>query len=539
MDGLFQRSIPEVLRRTANRTPEKIAFTCNDASLTYEALVEKSSQLAAVLKELGVCHGDRVGVFLNQSLESAVAIYGIMTAGALFVPIDPTSPESRVTYVIDRCDIDVVVTAPRMRGRIAGFSRMSERPIRLVGLEDVTDLPVEATISWSDVYAATPSRGARLTAQDLGYIMWTSGSTGAPKGMTHKHGSGLIYAGMLAETHGLNDQDRFLGLSPLHFDMCVMDYIAAPLVGGSTIIVPESTAKLPAALTKLAATERATIWYSVPFAMTQMLEFGAMDKHDLSSLRWMIYGGENFPLEHLRGLMERLPQAKFANAYGPAETHQISSYTVGALGPDAGPIPIGEPWRTLEALILDDDDDVLPPGNVGELVVRSPSCMQGYWGEPTLTDAAMHRREGAGGLSNSYYRTGDLVRQDPDGMMHFLGRKDRQVKVRGYRVELDEVEAAVLSYPTVAECAVIPAQDRRSLVAAVRLHDGADAATDDIVAHCRTRVPIYAVPAKVHLVDAFPRTGSDKIDRSALGALLDCAPGDNSAALATTEGSST
>lgn len=524
MSDLFQRTIPEVLRRTTARSPDKDAFVHGAERLTYAGLLTRAEQLAGVLIGLGVRKGDRVGVFLNQSLDSAVAIHGIMLAGGAFVPIDPTAPPRRFSEVLARCDASVLVTHPDKQRGVELCLDLVDRPMKLVGIADPGHPMVADAVTWDQVRAAPRGALPRITVEDLAYIMWTSGSTGAPKGLTHVHGNGLIYAGMLAETHGLNADDRFLGLSPLHFDMCVMDYITATLVGGTTIIVPEAVAKLPAALTRLAATERATVWYSVPYSMIQMLERGAMEKHDLGSLRWMIFGGEAFPIKHLRALQAALPQARFANAYGPAETHQVSSHTVGALDADAGPIPIGKPWRTLDAIVLDHEDRPVPAGSVGELVVRSPSCMRGYWNDPAQTEAAFFRRPVSPGMDDLYYRTGDLVRMDEDGMMHFLGRKGRQVKVRGYRIELDEVESTVQGSDGVAECAVILSGDGLSLIAAVRCDDtrapSPEAIRDSVLDRCRARLPGYAVPASIHIVTDFPRTGSEKIDRTALARRL-------------------
>ena len=511
---MFQRTIPEVLMRSASRTPDKDAFICGDARLSYAQTVLAMRQLTTVLRKAGVGRGDRVAVFLPQSLESAVAIYGILHAGAAFVPIDPATPPARMQAILDKCGVRHLIT---QEGKRADIARLIQTPHGLdliVGLD--AGLDAISTKSWAEVFAAMPSDGPQITDQDLSYVMWTSGSTGAPKGMTHVYRNGLIYAGNLAETHGLCADDRFLGLSPLHFDMAVMDYIAAPLVGATTIIVPEAVAKLPAALTCLAAQQRATVIYTVPFAMTQMLHRGAMEKYDLTALRWMIFGGENFPAKHLRALMQALPQARFANAFGPAETHQISSYTLPGPPEDGAAIPVGKPWRTLEAMVVDAKDHPVTPGEAGELLVRSPSCMLGYWDDPVRTDHAFFRRPLGGTLSQVFYRTGDLVRQDPDGMMYFLGRVGRQIKLRGFRIELDEVEAVLAAAPGVQDCAVVCDDTRQHLVGFLRPDAGQTPDLARLKARCRDHLPPYAVPSELRVIRAFPRTGSAKIDRAAL-----------------------
>ena len=393
---------------------------------------------------------------------------------------------------------------------------MLRAPNKIEAVVGVTDLANITTFGWDALPAEDAFDGPIITSEDLSYIMWTSGSTGKPKGMTHVHRNGLIYAGMLAETHDLRASDRFLGLSPLHFDMCVMDYIAASLVGGTTIIVPESVAKLPAAVVRLAAEQKTTICYTVPFAMIQMLRLGAMEQHDLTAIRWMIFGGENFPAAQLRAIMEQLPNARFANAFGPAETHQISSFTIEKPPEDGELISVGRPWRTLEALILDDDDQPVANGEVGELLVRSPSQMLGYWGDAERTNEVLHRRHLAGTLEQTFYRTGDLVQMDECQLMYFIGRKGRQIKLRGFRIELDEIEAVLCAVSGVSESAVMSDASNTYLIGFVLGASDVTLETSILMKACRNTLPPQAVPKVLHISTAFPRTGTGKIDRKAL-----------------------
>ena len=361
-----------------------------------------------------------------------------------------------------------------------------------------------------------------LVEHDLAYIMYTSGSTGVPKGLMHTHASGGSYARLSARMYGVEADDRLGNHSPLHFDMSTFEYLTGPLRGATTVIVPEEVTMFPRSLAQLIEQERLTFWYSVPLALIQLLESGAVDEHDMSSLRWVLFGGEPFAPKHLARLAERWPQARFSNSYGPAEVNQCTAYHLPA-GPidPAEPIPIGPVWPGAEGLIVDADDQEVAPGEAGELMIRAPTMMRGYWARPDLNRRAFLRRPLFADFDKVFYRTGDLVRDRGDGNLVFLGRKDRLVKVRGYRVELDEVEAVLGALPEVAEAAAVALRDTDgtvSIAAAVLTSDGADA--DRLRRGAAKHLSPYALPARIALLDDLPRTGSGKIDRKAVAAML-------------------
>jgi acyl-coenzyme A synthetase/AMP-(fatty) acid ligase len=292
------------------------------------------------------------------------------------------------------------------------------------------------------------------------------------------------------------------------------------LSGATTVIIPEAYTKLPASLSKLIQDERLTIWYSVPFALIQLLLRGALESRDLSSLRWILFGGEPFPPKHLRALMQRLPQARFSNVYGPAEVNQCTYYHLNPISEDSNEsIPIGVVWNNAEGLVLDNQDNVVLPGEIGELVVRTPTMMKGYWARPDLNQKAFYRRPVFDQYEDIFYRTGDLVQQQADGNYRFLGRKDRQIKTRGHRVELDEVENLLSTHSQIEEAAVYAVPDDEGslrLEGAVLLRNNSECTEADLKKHLTGLLPAYAVPAKIQVVTEFPRTTSGKIDRRAL-----------------------
>lgn len=508
--------------QSAERFPDKEAFRFYGQGLTYAHLVRRANALARMLQEQGVKRRDRVGIYLNKSLESAVAIYGIMKAGAAYVPLDPLAPLSRLAFVLQDCQIRHVISADDKRANLVALVQDGAALDSVIGLSDPDDLPFRG-IAWADVDAMPCESPPPVTLMehDLAYIMYTSGSTGTPKGLMHTHYSGLSYARMSMSTYGVHDQDRLSNHSPLHFDMSTFDYFSGPLAGATTVIIPEEYTKLPASLSKLVETERLTIWYSVPFALVQLLLRGVLEARDLSSLRWVLFGGEPFPPKHLRALMAQWPHASFSNVYGPAEVNQCTFYLVPPIPEDSDePIPIGEMCDNAEGLVVDDDDQAVSMGQVGELLVRAPTMMRGYWSRPELNQMVFYRRAVFPDYEEVFLRTGDLVRLRQDGKNYdFLGRKDRQIKTRGYRVELDEIEAALLAHNGVEEAAVFAIPDSegsQQIHAAVIPRHKTDHNLADLKKHVSGLVPWYAVPGKIDVMRSFPRTSSGKIDRRRL-----------------------
>ena len=514
-------SLSTLLDRSAERAPDREAFRCGGHSLTYAAAANRSDRLAQTLLAHGVAKGNRVGLYLDKSLELAVALFGIMKAGAAYVPLDPAAPLGRLEYMINHCGIQVVVSAANKQAQLCELGRRCPALETVVGPAEVDDSRLRA-VGWDEV-DATPARPPLCEgkASDLAYIMFTSGSTGMPKGIMHTHESGFAYARAAMALYEVGPDDRLGNHSPLHFDMSTFDYFSGPLAGATTVIIPEAYKRMPASLSQLMEKERLTFWYSVPFALIQLLLRGVLEKRDLSALRWVMFGGEPFPPKYLRALMEQWPQARFSNVYGPAEVNQCTYYHVSAMPSDpAAPIPIGRIWDAAEGLVLDESDGPVPTGGAGELAIRSATMMRGYWNRPDLNECAFYRPSLA---DRPYYRTGDLVRADAEGTLYFLGRKDRLVKLRGYRVELDEVELALVRHGAVEEAAALVSVDELDapeLKAAVILKPDMQVDEAALVAFVADHMPPYGVPRRVHVRNSFPRTASGKIDRPALCAEL-------------------
>jgi amino acid adenylation domain-containing protein len=509
------------IERAAKRGPERDAVRFAGTALTYGALNDRVGRLARVLRDRGVSRGDRVGILMSKGLDSAVAMYGIMKAGAAYVPLDALAPLDRLVLIAKDCGITHLVSE---RSKSVTVRAMLDAGVpfdTVVGFDDNSG-EAGPGVAWEAVNSAPCMRDdvAGATEMDLAYILYTSGSTGAPKGVVHTHRSALSFAEGAAHTYGLRAEDRVTNHAPLHFDLSTLDFFATAVAGGTTVIVPEAHTRLPASLAQLLENERVSVVYAVPLALTQLVLNGALEKRDLSHIRWVIFAGEPFPPKHLRALMHALPQSRFSNIYGPTEVNGVTHWAVPPVETLSDePLPIGNAFANVDLMVVDAHGDRVSPGETGELWVRSPTMMQGYWGRPDLDASAFAVVHGGGPRQLEFHKTGDLVRADSDGVLHFLGRKDRQIKTRGYRVELDEVESVLMRHANVEAAAVYGVPDAMGtsvIEASVVLTAGSSTLVPELIAHASRILPRYALPEYVNIVDALPRTGTEKIDRVAL-----------------------
>ena len=515
IDGLYQ-----LIDEMAELAPNREAICFRDARLSYNDLRNKSNQLANFLLNQGVKHGDRVGILAQKSAESAIAIYGIMKSGAAYVPVDPSAPIDRQEAMIRDCGIKCLVTAERQVQQMKELIKRSVKLDCLIGIKQTDGFKATTCATWDSVYQLPCDQPfvPEANVDDLAYIIYTSGSTGRPKGIMHTHRSGLSFARWAAEAYKLTGEDRLSNHAPLHFDLSIFDYFAGAFAGATTVIIPEAYTKLPASYSQILQDERISILFTVPFALIQLLSHGVLQSRDLSNLRWAIFGGEPFPPKHLKELMERLPETQFDNMYGPAEINGCSHYTIPAHSiVNDDPIPIGPLNPICEGLIVDDQNIPVHCGEVGELLVSTPTRMIGYWNQPDLNEKVFFRKSNLENEELIYYKTGDLVKSQKDGNLHFLGRKDRQIKSRGYRVELDEVEGVLVSHESIEEAAayLVESADTNDsrIEASVTLKFDINLNIEELLFYSRSTLPWYAVPARISVRKDFPRTTTGKIDR--------------------------
>jgi amino acid adenylation domain-containing protein len=521
----------QLVSEAARAHPDRAAVRCRGESLSYGELDRASNAVARALIDGGVQRGDRVAILLPKRVETLACLYGVLKSGAAYVPLDPRAPMARSAMVAADCTVKAVVTtAGRAPGILSALAEAGHRPgFALVLGDDEPDAPATGqpdlaipVVTYAEGTADRPASDPAVPAieDDLAYILYTSGSTGVPKGVMLTHRNALTFVEWSARRIGVTPQDRLTNHAPLHFDLSVFDLYLAAMGGATVVLVPEEEAYLPSSLAALIRRERITVWYSVPSAL--MLLVRLIEPRSLPSLRAVVFAGEVYPTKHLRELRRVVPDVALWNLYGPTETNVCTYLLVEDLPEDDRPIPIGRACENTETFVLLEDGSVGGVGEEGELLVRGPTVMKGYWNRPERTARSLTPDPRAGQLGDPVYRTGDMVRLRPDGGYDFLGRRDHQIKSRGYRIELGEVEAALHTHPGLmaAVAMAVPHEEwGNAILAFVVPREGQDLTESALKRHVAQRLPRYMVPHKVHLVDDLPRTSTGKIDRQWLSQL--------------------
>ena len=502
----------------ARATPNAVALVDGDTELTYAELDQRSDSVAARLIELGVSRGDRVGIYLPKSAEGVIGIYGAMKAGGVYVPIDPAAPMSRVSYMASNCGIRHVISNT---SRTRSWAALGEAGVDHILALD-TDEPSEAGkaavhgSTWS--YAAGTPQDQGTVDQDLAYILYTSGSTGDPKGVMLSHLNCMAFVEWTVDEYGVTADDRVSSHAPFHFDLSTFDLFGAALVGAPVYLVPKRASVFPVEIAKFIERYEITVWYSVPSILTMLTEKGGVEIGALPSLRTILFAGEVFPTKYLSRIMRLLPHVRFANLFGPTETNVCTAYTLSEVPEEADPpISIGSAIGNVETFVVDDNDEIVEPGDVGELLVRGPTVMRGYWADPERTAARLVASPIPRHLGDKVYRTGDLVQEMEDGNYRFLGRSDNQIKSRGYRIELGDIEAALVAHPDIVEAAALAIPDEfisNRIVAHVSTNVELD--VREMMAFCGRLIPKYMVPETIIVEESLPKTSTGKLDRQAL-----------------------
>jgi amino acid adenylation domain-containing protein len=487
----------------AARAPDRIAVDGAGEALSYAELDAQANRFARAFLAAGARPGDRVGVHLPRSGRGVAAMLGALRAGAAYVPLDPGSPPARMRLVALDCGLRHVVISPALLASwLAAGVREPVEHFFLSADGPPADLAApEQVHSWSEIQAleAAPPPPLPGSSDDLAYILYTSGSTGTPKGVMLSHRNALAFVDWAADLVGLSAQDRVASVAPFHFDLSVFDLWASLSRGAAVAVVDEAAVASGRRMLDRIHERSITVWYSVPSALVLMLEGGGLAERGAPSLRAVLFAGEPFPLKHLRRVMAALPQARFFNLFGPTETNVCAAHALPGPPPaGAAEIPIGRRACGDVLYVVNPAGIPVREGEVGELLVDGPTVMLGYWDAGRRTPA---RRP---------YPTGDLVSRRPDGELMYHGRRDHLVKIHGFRVELGEVENALLGHPCISEAVVFAADQR---LVAVAVPSDPELSVLEVKRHCAARLPRYMIPAEVKLVARLPRGSSGKVDR--------------------------
>jgi amino acid adenylation domain-containing protein len=520
----MEHLLHQLIQASAKSFPDRVAVEDGDRQMTYADLETRSNRLASLLRELGVGRGDRVGLFLEKSIDAVVGIYGILKCGGVYVPLDPAAPTQRLGYIASDCGLRVLISSS---SKEAAWRELVSHgaPLDVIVTADAEN-PVGSLVDVRVTTAKDIDRQEPIAPNvggislDLAYILYTSGSTGRPKGVMLSHQNALTFVRWAVETFEVGENDRLSNHAPLHFDLSVFDLYAAAMAGATVVLVPQALSVFPVQVRDFIEGKRITIWYSVPSILSMLTLRGGLRVGRLPDLRIVLFAGEVFPTKYLRSLMELLPRVGFYNLYGPTETNVCTWYHVPQLSSDATePIPIGQAIDDVEVFAVREDGALAAVGDVGELLVRGDTVMRGYWGDPDRSARGLVPDPRGSVSRDTVYRTGDLVRLRADGNCELVGRRDHQVKSRGYRIELGDIEVALYSHPDVIECAAVAVPDplvTNRIVAFVTARNGL--LERDLAKVASQHIPHYMLPERIDFVDELPKTSTGKIDRRSLTA---------------------
>ena len=504
------------VREQARRDPAARAVIDAEGALSYGELDEASGRVAAALVAAGARPDDRICLLIPKSAHAVAAILGVLRAGCVYVPLDPASPPARLAQVVRTSAPSILLARPD-RARLAADCLKELAPHERPGVLDLA-----AALAAPADGDGPDSPGA---PNGLAYLLFTSGSTGRPKGVAIGHANVEHFVTWANEHFGLGPQDRVSGHSPLHFDLSVWDVFGALTAGAELHLVPDQANLLPERTAAFIRDAQLTQWFSVPSVLTAMAGRDVLSRVELPHLRRLIWCGEVFPASGVRYFAERLPRVRMTNLYGPTEATIASSYyeVENRPWPEDAAVPLGLPVPGEQLRVCGPDRAPVPAGTIGDLYIGGAGLGPGYWRDPQRTAEAYHESPPGSGLR--WYRTGDLASVDATGLFHFHGRQDRQIKSRGHRIELDDIEVALSALPEVEQCAVIAVPDERSgqcEIAAVCVPaPGFEPTSAALRGALAQRLPPYMLPRAWRFVPKLPTSQSGKIDRRALADTLE------------------
>jgi acyl-CoA ligase (AMP-forming) (exosortase A-associated) len=512
--------VEDFLELSAHRDPDKTALVCGARRLSYREIAEHSSRLAHGLIAAGIRRGDRVAVYLDNSVEAVLSVFGILKAGAVFMMVNPTTKVEKLSYVLNNSRARALIS-PHQKARDlqACWSLVPHlETVLIVGKDEMApESSQKRVISWAELmaeHARSADPPPRQTIDiDLAALIYTSGSTGNPKGVVLTHLNMVAAATSITTYLENTPDDIILNVLPLSFDYGLYQVLMAFKVGG-TVVLERSFTYHHAILEKLMQ-ERVTGFPIVPTISAILLQMD-LTKYQFPSLRYITNTGAALPTQHIVKLRQSFPHTRVYSMFGLTECKRVSYLPPEQV--DLRPTSVGKAMPNVEAYIVDEQGQRLPPGAVGELVVRGSNVMKGYWELPEETARMLKPGPTPG---EQVLHTGDLFRMDEEGYLYWVGRNDDIIKSRGEKVSPKEVENVLYGLEGVAMAAVIGVPDEvlgQAIKVVITLQDGVHLTEKDVLRHCARHLEEFMVPKLVEIRENMPRTPTGKIDKRALAA---------------------
>ena len=503
----MQNSVVQWLEKTAKDFPNQIAFVDENHVYTWMEFRQIVLSIANNIQRSLPERKQPIAVYMEKSAAMVAVFMGIAYSGNFYSPIAVDMPETRIEKILRTLQPEMLITTRELKDNL--IQEKSNKCIRenVLYFDDITDEIVEEeqAKSYMDCILDT----------DLLYVLFTSGSTGNPKGVSITHRSVIDYIDWVTEEFAITEKDSFGNQAPFHFDNSILDIYSALKTGAAVYIIPSKLFSQPVKLLRYLETHKITTIFWVPSAMIMVSALKALRNVDLSkTIKRILFAGEVMPNKHLNIWRKYLPNVLYANLYGPTEITDVCAYyIVDRTFEDEEPLPIGRPMRNTEILVLDEQDRLITePNQIGELCVRGSSLAVGYYNNFEKTAVAFVQNPLQMAYEEKIYRSGDLVKYNDRHELVYISRKDFQIKHLGHRIELGEIENAVLSLEEISMCCCLYDDKRSSIV----LFLEQDISRKEVNQRLRNLLPDYMLPGKVVYVGKLPLNANGKIDRVTL-----------------------
>jgi len=503
----MKNSVLSWLDETAKRLPNKLALQDISGNITYQEYRSKSLAIAYKIVELNKGEMKKpIVVYLEKGKEVLVSFMGVAYSGCFYSPIDTEMPQSRVDKILEVLKPEIVITTNKLKTNFEKFNFYGSYII------------YEETICSEEDETAVKPYTEKIIDTDLLYVLFTSGSTGVPKGVSICHRSVIDYTDWVTETFNITQKDTFGNQAPFYFDNSILDIYSCMKTGATLNIIPKKLFFQPVPLLEYIKYNKINTIFWVPSALIVVSKLKAFRNVDLSdTLKRVLFCGEVMPNKQLNIWRKFLPNVTYANLYGPTEiTDACTYYIVDREFSDDEPLPIGIPMSNTDILVLNDEDKLVTDDEVGELCVRGTSLAMGYYNNPEKTRSAFVQNPLNKAVPEIIYRTGDLVRYNEYREIIYISRKDFQIKHLGHRIELGEIETAISSLEEVTlNCCLYDEKNQR-----IVLFVDAQVDRDYIKERIEKLVPEYMIPGKVIYLENMPINANGKIDRIKLKELM-------------------